>query len=287
MRRSLAVSALGRTHLCMTPSRSNNWRTLVSRTGPALGWRRDASVRIASSMIGRDRVESPMTGPDAPRLVSLIAGAGAGKTTLISSVADPQHWVVHAVSSADRSVSVFARNVVRRLRLLVPGLSAELWMAIDGASGAAAGSDGVAESLAAAIALDLDGTLRRDLVLDDLHEIDGSRPSERSVADRCRHAPARLRVVLASRSPLPFPTARLRLTNEHREMDADELTFTVVVSACSCKVRSTNRHASSCRPRRRSDGSDRPTRSTPRWCSATCTPPVVTACAPAWRTNGR
>ena len=126
-------------------------------------------------------------------------------------------------------MSVFARNVVRRLRLLVPGLSAELWMAIDGASGAAAGSDGVAESLAAAIALDLDATLSRDLVLvlDDLHEVDGSGPSERFVADLCRHAPPRLRVVLASRSPLPFPTARLRLTNQHREMDADELAFTV------------------------------------------------------------
>ncbi len=180
-------------------------------------------------MIARDRVESPLRAPDAPRLISLIAGAGAGKSTLISAVAERQHWVVHAVSSADRSVSVFARNVVRRLRLLVPGLSAELWMAIDGASGAAAGSDGVAESLAAAVALDLDAALNRDLVLvlDDLHEVDGSGPSERFVADLCRHAPARLRIVLASRTPLPFPTARLRLTNEHLEMGADDLAFTV------------------------------------------------------------
>ncbi|MFW2334359.1 BTAD domain-containing putative transcriptional regulator [Ilumatobacter sp.] len=180
-------------------------------------------------MIVRDRVESPLTASDAPRLISLIAGAGSGKTTLISSVSEPQRWVVHAVSSADRSVSAFARNVVRRLRLLVPGLSAELWMAIEGASGAAAGSDGVAESLAAAIALDLDAALSRDLVLvlDDLHEIDGSGPSERFVADLCRHAPARLRIVLASRSTLPFPTARLRLTNDHLELDADDLAFTV------------------------------------------------------------
>lgn len=189
----------------------------------------DAGSRIASDMIRRDRVESPMTDADAPRLISLIAGAGAGKTTLITSVAERQHWVVHTVSSADRSVSVFARHVVRRLRLLVPGLSSELWMAIDGASGAAAGSDGVAESLAAAIALDLDSALARDLVLvlDDLHEVDGSGASERFVADLCRHAPPHLRIVLASRSPLPFPTARLRLANQHLELGADDLAFDV------------------------------------------------------------
>ncbi len=180
-------------------------------------------------MIRRPRVESHVTADGAPRLISLIVGAGAGKTTLISSVAERQNWVVHSVSSADRSASVFARNVVRRLRLMVPGLSPELWMAIDGASGAAAGSDGVAESLAAAIALDLDASSTRDLVLvlDDLHEVDGSEAAERFVADLCRHAPSRLRIVLASRLPLPFPTARLRLADEHLEIGAAELAFTV------------------------------------------------------------
>lgn len=84
-------------------------------------------------------------------------------------------------------------------------------------------------AIAAAIAHDLDLALRRDvfLVLDDVHEIEAKSDSANFLAALSRHAPARLRLVTASRKALPFPISRMLVAGEYVEFSSVELAFTV------------------------------------------------------------
>lgn len=181
--------------------------------------------------VRRPRLEDRLLGgSEMPRLTALIAGPGFGKTTLLDQVFSDRTAVWHTITPADRSLSVLARNVVRKLRLVAPRLSPELVTAVEGARGPDVSVDsGRPMAIAAAIAHDLDLALRRDvfLVLDDVHEIEVRSDSANFLAALTRHAPSRLRLVAASRQPLPFPVARMLVVAEYAEIISTDLAFTV------------------------------------------------------------
>ena len=180
--------------------------------------------------VRRLRLEEELLPSSLPRLTALTAGPGSGKTTLLAQCFGARTAVWHTLSSADRSLSVLARSVVRKLRLVAPQISSELVTAVEGASGPDVSVDsGRPMAIAAALAHDLDEALTRDvvLVLDDVHEIGESGDSANFLAALCRHVPLRLRLVTASRHSLPFPTARMSVAGEFIEIRAGDLAFTV------------------------------------------------------------
>ncbi|MFZ0626814.1 MAG: hypothetical protein WAN34_10000, partial [Acidimicrobiia bacterium] len=181
------------------------------------------------AFLRRSRLEDRLDPEFLRRLTVLTAGPGFGKTTLLAMCFDTRPAVWHTVTPADRSLSVLAWNVVRKLRLAVPGLSPDLVAAVEGARGPDMSSDSNRPvAIAAALAEDLDALLQRDvtLVLDDVHELQGDPDSQAFLAALCRYAPRRFRIVTASRSPLPFPVSRLAIAGEVGELSAAELAFT-------------------------------------------------------------
>ncbi len=176
----------------------------------------------------RPRLEARLALESLPSLTVVTGGAGTGKTTLLGHVFDSRFSVWHTLSPTDRALPVLTRNVVRRLRLTVPQLSAEVVAAVEGGSGPRSTPDpATPQAIAAALAQDLDLALEREvvLVLDDFHEI-GAGDSADFVAALCRHAPRGLRVVIASRLPLPFPVSRMRMSGDVLEISANDLVFT-------------------------------------------------------------
>lgn len=180
--------------------------------------------------VRRRRLEDLLLLPARPRLTSLTAGPGSGKTTLLRQAFADRHAVWHTLTPADQSLSVLARNIVRKLRLVVPQLSAELVTAVEGTRGPDVSVDsGRPVAIAAELAHDLDLVLNREvvLVLDDVHELEPKSDSANFLAALCRHVPTRLRMVTASRQRLPFPVSRMRVAGDVSEVGGADLAFTV------------------------------------------------------------
>jgi ATP/maltotriose-dependent transcriptional regulator MalT/DNA-binding SARP family transcriptional activator len=159
----------------------------------------------------------------------LVAGPGFGKTTVLSQAFRDSRPIWHTVTGADSSAAGFARVVVEKMRLMVPELSGDLLLAVEGGGGSdeAKMTSNRDEAVAAALAQGLATAADRDitLVIDDVHELTPGAAG--FLGALCRHAPPSLHVVTASRDKMPFPTARLTLSGEAQEIGERELRFTV------------------------------------------------------------
>lgn len=178
--------------------------------------------------VRRPRLEQRMAEATGRRLTMLTAGPGFGKTTALTQVFEPGRSIWHTVTPVDNAVSEFARGLFHKMRLLVPDLSNEILLALEGGRGPEAGGDPVrVGAVAAAFGQHLLQALARDtvLVIDDVHELDRSQESVDLLAALCRHAPPRLHIVTASRAPLPFPIARMAVAGEAAAITEDELAF--------------------------------------------------------------
>ena len=167
------------------------------------------------------------------RLTTVVAEAGYGKSTLLADWAADLHCAWYSASREDASLAAFARGVADAIRLRVPGLPADVTRAVTAAAGPGAEQDELARArgFAAVVCETLQTELRRDLVLDDVHEVSGSQGAIQLIESLCRQAPARLHLVLASRSDLPFPIERLRGQGQVLEVTGSELAFDVEETA--------------------------------------------------------
>ena len=167
---------------------------------PAPSLRRERLVALLEEGLGR-------------RLTTVVAGAGFGKSALLSAWAADVNCAWYSASSDDASLAAFARGVTDALRLRVPALPADDAGAVTASAGPGAEEDEPARArgFAAAVCETLQSELPRDLVLvvDDVHEVT-SPGAIRVIESLCRQAPPQLHLVLASRSELPFPIERLR-----------------------------------------------------------------------------
>ena len=186
-----------------------------------------------ASTIARPRLERRLDGALDRRLTCVVAGAGFGKTTLVSgwAAATPRAMSAwHGLTAGDRTLTVVVRALTDALRLCVPELPADLVAAASGPRGPDTGTDeaGRAQAYAGRICEALAGHRGRDvvLVLDDAEVLDGAAESGAFVAGLCRQAPAGLHVVLCSRREPPFPVARMRGQGQLLDLSAAELAFT-------------------------------------------------------------
>lgn len=200
----------------------------VARPGVAAGGRA-VPPPLVEPLLRRPHLEHTLDGALRRRLVTVVADAGFGKSTLLAGWAGNRPVAWYTITPADTEVGVMAAGVVDALSLRVPGLAS----AIRGLVAAGRGPDAEADEAlragahASLVADALDRLLGRDLVLviDDFHEIGVEDPAGHFVESLARMAPPLLHLVIASRMPLPFPVERLRGQGQVLSIDGAALAF--------------------------------------------------------------
>ena len=185
---------------------------------------------LASGVIRRPRLEGLLDESVARRLTTVVADAGFGKSTLLATWGQGRSVAWYTITATDRDPAVLAAGIVRSISLRVPALARALGHVLELGRGPQATADEArrAEALAGAIGTALESSLTGYLVLvlDDLETLGRRDAASRFVAAICRHAPARLHVVLSSRSDPPFPIERLRVQGQVLSLTGADLTFT-------------------------------------------------------------
>lgn len=158
-------------------------------------------------------------------VVSIVADAGYGKTTLLAetlqSLRRPVIW--YSLMASDADPMVFARHLIEAFQREVPRFGRDLERALEEARPGA----GAAEMLGGVLSNEL-GAVRGPehvLVLDDFHEIAGSQGIVSMLDVVLRHPPDRLRVWIASRTTPTLALDRLRARGEVFELDSTQLAF--------------------------------------------------------------
>lgn len=182
-------------------------------------------------LLRRDRLLELLDDVLARRLTTVVAGAGFGKSTLLSAWAQEANCAWYGASPDDASLAPFARGIADALRLRVPGLPPDVAGAVTAAAGPGAEDDEPARArgFVAAVCEALQSELRRDLLLvvDDVQALEGSAGAIQAIESLCRQAPDLLHVALASRTELPFPIERLRGQGQVLELASADLAFDV------------------------------------------------------------
>jgi ATP/maltotriose-dependent transcriptional regulator MalT len=187
-------------------------------------------MESVAGTVGRPRLTALLDEGVQRRLLTVVADAGFGKSTLLSSWATQRPCAWHTVRAEDGSLAAMVSALVTALRPQVPALEtlpAELLSPRGPDADAEQQTRALAYAalLADALAENLDDDLV--LVLDDLHELDPAAPATKLIEGLVRTAPPSLHLVVASRSPMPFGIDRLRGRGQVLEIDATALAFTV------------------------------------------------------------
>lgn len=177
---------------------------------------RVSAPRLRPDRVRRERLIKRLERGAAGRLVTVVAPAGFGKTTLIADwlveTRRPYAWISVEPGLEDASE-------------LLAGLDAAVDQALGGGGGhpaAAALPEALAASIASRVAASGTGLA---LVVDDFHRAEPEGAGKAAVR-LAELLPEGSCLVLASRSGPPFPAARIRASGELEEIGAEELRFT-------------------------------------------------------------
>jgi LuxR family maltose regulon positive regulatory protein len=179
--------------------------------------------RRRSNAVGRPRLDSRMTGPDAPTLTLVSAPAGFGKTTVITE------WLARATTAGHITAWLSLDPRDNDPTLFWSYLTASL------GSAGAIGADAPAllqvpqtpiDAVVTTVVNELN-QLERDVVvvLDDYHVIESAQVQQ-SVLLLLEHLPPRVRLVVATRSDPPWPLGQWRARGDLVEIRAVDLRFT-------------------------------------------------------------
>ena len=177
------------------------------------------------ALVQRARLRNPFTqaAGGLPRLVLIAAGAGFGKTTLLTQwlTEAPTHrvaWV--SLDEGDADVKQFLADLVASLALTDEEVGREATSLLGGDRGAPA------EDVLASLINDLDQTtLSTIIALDDYHRA-GSASVDEAVLFLLENLPPQVTVVITTRADPPLPLARFRTRGELIEVRAADLRFT-------------------------------------------------------------
>jgi LuxR family maltose regulon positive regulatory protein len=176
---------------------------------------------VAREYVRRSRLLELVDAATAGPITLVVAGAGAGKSTLaagwVAETSVPTAWV--SLDSTDRDAGSFWTCVIQALRTFVPGCGT-----------AAIASLRRQDAIADAVGQMLDELDSRDrpvsvLVIDDLQLVDEADEVTGSLGLFVNHLPAWLHVMLLSRRELLLPRDRLRAQGLLGEVRFAELRF--------------------------------------------------------------
>ena len=158
-----------------------------------------------SALLRRPALEERLDEAFGKRLTLVVAGAGYGKSTLLTQWTADLRYLWYTASAKDHSLSGLAAALGDLFATIGP-------VELESSTSTDENDLPAAEQIAASMSGALEPLLAHDLVLvlDDAHELTPSPASLRLVESLCRQAPATLHIVLASREPLPLRTERLR-----------------------------------------------------------------------------
>ncbi|HET6298692.1 MAG TPA: tetratricopeptide repeat protein [Kribbella sp.] len=191
----------------------------------------DGAGQAVQGTVARPRLTALLDEGAKRRLLTVVADAGFGKSTLLGSWAATRPCAWYTVRSEDRSLAAMVSGLVGAVHRQVPALPAVLAAELQGPRGPDADAEQETRALAYAAvlaeALEQNLTGELVLVLDDLHELAPGDPATRLIEGLVRIAPPSLHLVVASRTPMPFGIDRLRGRGQVLELDATDLAFSV------------------------------------------------------------
>jgi LuxR family maltose regulon positive regulatory protein len=178
--------------------------------------------RFGSKLVARPRLIAQLNEAAVAPLVTVVAPAGFGKTTLVSTWAEqharPVGWV--SLDERDNSLPRFWLHLIAALQMVQPGLG-ENALASFFAQDAPPVEERL-EQLVNEITLAADDIT---LVLDDYHLINAQAVHE-SLTFFLKRLPPELQIVLISRAYPPLPLQRQRVHRQLVELDTHNLRFT-------------------------------------------------------------
>ena len=185
---------------------------------------------VPHGTVARPRLDDLLAEGTRRRLVTVVADAGFGKSTLLASWAARHACAWYTVTAEDRGLAAMVTGLLDALRLRVPALSSAIAGVLDGPRGPDADAEQPMRALACAAALAeaLERHLTDDLVLvlDDVQELAPEDPAATLIDGLIRAGPPSLHLVIASRTRVPFRIERLRGRGQVLEIDAAALAFT-------------------------------------------------------------
>lgn len=195
-------------------------------------------------VVDRGRLTDTLTRALQGRLTLLSAPAGSGKTTLLAQWVHTHDNLVAwlSVDARDNDPIRFWRYAIHSLASAAPESVRKKLLPLAHAL----------PSLSLATFLDafineldeLPETIA--FLLDDYHLIEDKRIHE-SVAYFVDYLPDTVRLLISSRSGLPFPTVKWMAKEQHTEIDARQLQFTAAETAAFCRDWSGNRSGQAAR----------------------------------------
>lgn len=180
--------------------------------------------------VERPRLQARLDEASRLPLTALIAGTGFGKSTTLATWALERRLCWYACSDEDAGLLTLLRGLTASLRTRVTALPPELASAVRGSAGPDTDDADRAAALAAMLAEAIDAAGGDDLhlVIDDAERLPPDSGGARLLDGLVRQAPARLRLLIASRDQLPFPL------RHHRDVEviaSRELAFTPAEAA--------------------------------------------------------
>jgi len=182
------------------------------------------------TVLARPRVLARLDGILTHRITTVVAGAGAGKTTSLQLWAQVHPLAWHTID-ADETVGTLMRSTIETLRLRLPKLAPELLAAADRLHGADAQQAETSGARLGEELAQLPSPRELALVLDDLHLLEPANAAVTFVNSLCRNVPGWMHIVLSSREPIPFSLAHFALESDLLQLNADDLAFTVEETA--------------------------------------------------------
>ena len=177
--------------------------------------------RLSKELIERPRLLKRLQSPTG--LILVVAPAGYGKTTLVSSWLEsadmPGAWL--SLSESDNNFKVFVNYLVSAVLSRFPKAARETKTLISTTAALSAAS------VSRTLINDL-SSIRRDfvIVLDDYHHISNS-TVHGLIAELLLNAPPKMHLVLLSRHDPVLPLPGLRARGQVTEIRAEDLSFTV------------------------------------------------------------
>ncbi len=189
------------------------------------------------ALVPRSRLLDRLGEADHRRLTLVTAAAGLGKTTLLAGWTGDRCRAWFTVGAADRDPAVLARGLLEAVRVCVPGLDPAEVVTTGPATitggGLAVPASGQGSLAADALVAVLTQRVVDDLtlVVDDVHHLAGAEGTAQLLADLVRSGPARLHLVLASRTDPPFGVSRLRSQGQVLDITGAGLRYTEAETA--------------------------------------------------------